>query len=90
MKCSSNCLYCLDATSCIACSADTYLNNGVCNSICSTSQKYNGSTSQCQTYTGSSYSQEGRLGFDWSYTIQQNEIIIDLIFSQASMAYYYY
>jgi hypothetical protein len=30
-----------------------------------------------------------RLDFDWSYKTAGNEMIIDLIFSQANMSYYY-
>lgn len=36
------------------------------------------------------YDQDGRLDFDWSYKSVDNEMIIDLIFSQANISYYYY
>jgi len=44
----------------------------------------------CVAYSGELFDQLGRLSFDWSYQFAENEMLIDLVFSQPDIAYYYY
>ena len=36
------------------------------------------------------FDESGRLGFQWDYTTADNEMIIDLLFSQKDVSYYFY
>lgn len=48
LHCPENCLYCLNATFCLACNTKTYLNSsGVCLYICTENQKYDSQGNAC-------------------------------------------
>lgn len=36
------------------------------------------------------FNSAGRLGFEWDYKNANNELVVDLLFSQANMTYYFY
>ena len=91
LACPRNCLYCKNATFCLACNTLTYLTvNGTCLAICSDDQKYINSTDVCSFTSRSMFDQEGRLGYEWSYTANQSKLAILLTFSQPNPSFYYY
>lgn len=91
LPCPQNCLFCSNATFCLACNTLTYLTfSGSCLYICSSDQSFNNNSNTCTLSTSSTYDQVGQLGYSWTYTANNSLLNIILTFSQPDAQYYYY
>lgn len=62
-----------------------------CSPICKDDQQFTPERT-CESYVGdrSLFDSAGRLGFDWEYRNSNNDLVVDLLFSQSNMTYYFY
>lgn len=60
--------------------------------MCNSLQQFDSFSKTCQQYNGDTglFDSSGRLGFDWTYKNVNNDLVVDLLFSQANMTYYFY
>ena len=60
--------------------------------MCNQYEIFDSENWKCLPYSGDPtlFTEQGRLGYEWSSQTRNNELIIDLLFSQKDMSFYFY